>query len=108
MIKTLLLFVFTAVCEIVGCYLPWLWLRHQAPVWILLPAVVSLMLFVWLLTLHPDAAARTYAAYGGVYIMVALGWLRWVEGVQLQWTDAVGVLLCLTGVMVILFVPRSH
>lgn len=108
MIKTLLLFVFTAVCEILGCYLPWLWLRAQAPVWVLLPAVASLMLFVWLLTLHPAAAARTYAAYGGIYIMVALVWLRWVEGVRLQWTDVLGALLCFAGVVVIVLVPRSQ
>ena len=53
--KTFLLFLATAVAEIVGCYLPWLWLKQQGPVWLLLPAALSLALFVWLLTLH-DAA----------------------------------------------------
>ena len=69
--------------EIVGCYLPWLVLRQGKPIWLLLPAAASLALFAWLLTLHPTAAGRTYAAYGGVYIAVALVWLRLVDGVTL-------------------------
>jgi small multidrug resistance family-3 protein len=46
-----------------------------------LPAALSLLLFVWLLTLHPAAAGRVYAAYGGVYVVVALLWLWLVDGV---------------------------
>ena len=71
-LKTLGLFAATAVAEIVGCYLPWLWLRQGHSAWLLLPAALSLALFAWLLTLHPQASGRVYAAYGGVYISVAL------------------------------------
>lgn len=81
-IKTLLLFVLTAVAEIVGCYLPWLWLKQGGSAWLLLPAAVSLALFVWLLTLHPSASGRIYAAYGGIYISVALLWLWLVDGIK--------------------------
>ena len=63
--KTTALFVATAVAEIVGCYLPWLWLKQGKPGWLLLPAAASLALFAWLLTLHPSATGRTHAAYGG-------------------------------------------
>ena len=73
----------TAVAEIVGCYLPWLVLKQDKTAWLLIPAAVSLALFAWLLTLHPSAAGRTYAAYGGMYIAVALVWLRLVDGVAL-------------------------
>ena len=73
--KTLLLFVLTALAEIVGCYLPYLWLREQRSAWLLLPAGASLAAFVWLLSLHPEASGRVYAAYGGVYVAVALLWL---------------------------------
>ncbi|MCU0920282.1 MAG: YnfA family protein [Burkholderiaceae bacterium] len=72
-LKTLLLFVATAVAEIVGCYLPYLWLKQDRSAWLLLPAAGSLALFAWLLTLHPTAAGRVYAAYGGVYVGVASG-----------------------------------
>jgi YnfA/UPF0060 family uncharacterized protein len=53
------------------------------PIWLLLPAAASLALFVWLLTLHPAASGRVYAAYGGVYVATALIWLRLVDGVRL-------------------------
>ncbi|EPG5721555.1 YnfA family protein, partial [Serratia marcescens] len=76
MLKTTLLFFATALAEIIGCFLPYLWLKKQGSAWLLLPAAVSLMLFVWLLTLHPAASGRVYAAYGGVYVATALLWLR--------------------------------
>ncbi|EAY62264.1 hypothetical protein BCPG_00490 [Burkholderia cenocepacia PC184] len=77
------LFAATALAEIVGCYLPWLVLKGGRSAWLLVPAALSLALFAWLLTLHPSAAGRTYAAYGGVYIAVALIWLLVVDGVAL-------------------------
>jgi small multidrug resistance family-3 protein len=87
LLKTTVLFVIPAVAEIVGCYLPWLVVKQGRPGWLLLPAAVSLALFAWLLTLHPFAAGRTYAAYGGVYIAVALAWLWMEDGVT---PDALG------------------
>ncbi|BBE55921.1 Upf0060 membrane protein [Klebsiella pneumoniae] len=63
--KTTLLFFATALCEIVGCYLPWLWLKRGATPLLLIPTALALALFVWLLTLHPAASGRVYAAYGG-------------------------------------------
>ncbi|HYG06565.1 MAG TPA: YnfA family protein [Stenotrophomonas sp.] len=105
--KTLLLFVLTAVAEIVGCYLPWLWLRRGASAWWLLPAAASLALFVWLLSLHPTASGRVYAAYGGVYVAVALAWLWAVDAVRPTRWDLLGVALCLCGMAVIMFSPRT-
>jgi small multidrug resistance family-3 protein len=107
MTRTALVFVLTAVAEIVGCYLPYLWLRHGRSPWLLIPAVVSLTAFVWLLSLHPTAAGRTYAAYGGVYVTVALAWLWLVDGVPPAKWDYVGVALCLAGMAVIMFAPRD-
>lgn len=104
--KTLLLFVATALAEIVGCYLPWLWLRKGASAWLLLPAAASLALFVWLLSLHPTATGRVYAAYGGVYVGVALVWLWWVDAVRPTRWDLLGASLCLLGMAVIMFSPR--
>jgi small multidrug resistance family-3 protein len=106
-IKTFGLFVVTAVAEIVGCYLPYLWLKEHKSVWLLLPAFVSLAAFAWLLTLHPHAAGRVYAAYGGVYISVALVWLWAVESMKPTITDFVGVAVCLLGSAIILFGPRQ-
>ena len=105
--KTLLLFIATALAEIVGCYLPWLWLKQGKPVWLLLPAAASLALFAWLLTLHPTASGRVYAAYGGVYISMALLWLWAVDGIKPQTTDWIGAALCLSGMAVIMLGARS-
>lgn len=103
---TALLFVVTALAEIVGCYLPYLWLRENRSPWLLVPAAFSLALFAWLLTFHPTAAGRTYAAYGGVYVTVAIGWLWAVDGIQPQRMDVLGVALCLLGMAVIMYAPR--
>lgn len=107
-VKTTLLFVITALAEIVGCYLPYLWLRENKSPWLLLPAALSLALFAWLLTLHPTAAGRVYAAYGGVYITVAIIWLWLVDGHRPRPADWVGVFLCLLGMAVIMFAPKTE
>lgn len=106
-ITTLCLFFVTAIAEIMGCYLPYLWLKKSAPPWVLLPAAASLALFAWLLSLHPTAAGRVYAAYGGVYVSVALVWLWLVDGVRPHVWDLVGVAVTLLGMGIIMFASRS-
>lgn len=99
--KTFLLFVLTALAEIIGCYLPYLWLKKDGSAWLLVPAGVALALFAWLLSLHPAAAGRVYAAYGGVYIAVALLWLWRVDGVHLTAWDIAGTAVALLGTGII-------
>jgi len=96
-LRTTLLFVLTAVAEIVGCYLPYLVLKGGRSPLLLIPAGFSLALFTWLLTLHPTAAGRVYAAYGAVYVTVALVWLWVVDGVPLTLRDIVGMVVILLG-----------
>ena len=105
-LKTLALFVVTAVAEIVGCYLPYLWLRKNGSPWLLVPALASLALFAWLLTLHPTAAGRVYAAYGGVYVGVAILWLWLVDGIRPTSWDLVGAAVALAGMAIIMLGPR--
>lgn len=105
--KLSLLFAVTALAEIVGCYLPWLVLRQGKSAWLLIPAALALALFAWLLTWHPSAAGRTYAAYGGMYITVALVWLRFVDGVALTRWDIGGAVLALAGMAVIALQPDT-
>ena len=101
------LFALTAVAEIVGCYLPWLVLKQDRSAWLLVPAALSLAAFAWLLTLHPTAAGRTYAAYGGMYIAVALAWLHYVDGLPLTRWDLAGAGLALTGMAIIALQPAQ-
>lgn len=104
---TTLLFVVTAIAEIVGCYLPMLWLKGRAPLWVLAPAALSLALFVWLLTLHPIAAGRVYAAYGGVYVVTALAWLWMVQRIRPTMWDVLGASIAILGMITIMFAPRG-
>ncbi len=102
LLKTFGLFVATALVEIVGCYLPYLWLKQDKSPWLLLPAAASLALFAWLLSLHPTAAGRVYAAYGGVYIGAAILWLWLVDKVTPSATDWIGVAICFVGMAIIM------
>lgn len=106
MLKTFGLFVATAVAEIVGCYLPYLWLREGRSAWLLMPAAASLAAFAWLLTLHPTAAGRVYAAYGGVYVGVAILWLWAVDKITPTASDWAGLSICLVGMGVIMLGAR--
>jgi len=106
-VRTFGLFVLTAVAEILGCYLPYLWLRRGHSAWLALGAGASLAAFAWLLTLHPFPAGRTYAAYGGVYVAVALVWLWLVDGVSPDRWDLVGATVSLAGMAIIAFAPRA-
>lgn len=106
-VKTIALFIITALAEIIGCYLPYLWLKEDKSIFLLIPAAISLALFAWLLTLHPTAAGRVYAAYGGVYICMALLWLWAVDDVKLTMWDVVGGAVALLGMAIIIFAPKS-
>ena len=106
LLRALPLFVATAIAEIVGCYLPYMWQKKNGSPWLLLPALASLALFAWLLTLHPAAAGRVYAAYGGVYVSIAILWLWFVEGHRPSQWDLLGGAVALTGMAIIVLGPR--
>ncbi len=106
-IKTIGLFLLTALTEIIGCYLPYLWLREGKSFWLLVPAAISFTAFAWLLSLHPTAAGRVYAAYGGVYICTAIFWLWAVDGIRPTPWDLIGSGVALTGMAIIMFAPHS-
>ena len=107
LITTLAAYVGAALAEIAGCFAFWAWLRLGKSVWYLVPGVLSLVLFAYLLTLvDSNAAGRAYAAYGGVYIVASLAWLGAVEGVRPDRWDVIGATVCLIGAAIILFGPR--
>jgi small multidrug resistance family-3 protein len=106
-LNTLGLFALTALAEILGCYLPYLWLKQGKSIWLLLPAAASLALIVWLLSLHPTATGRVYAAYGGVYVATAIVWLWLVDGIRPSHWDLLGAAVALLGMAIIMFAPRS-
>jgi small multidrug resistance family-3 protein len=97
-----------AITEIAGCFAFWAWLRlGKSPLW-LVPGMVSLAVFAYLLTrIETDAAGRAYAVYGGVYIVAAILWLWIAEGVRPDRWDLLGGAVCLAGAGLILFGPRG-
>jgi small multidrug resistance family-3 protein len=106
--KTYLLYSLAALFEIAGCFAFWAWWRLEKPVLWLAPGLVSLALFAWVLTLVPsDAAGRTYAAYGAIYILASIVWLAMVENRMPDRWDIIGTAVCLIGGAIILFGPRS-
>ncbi|WP_425916664.1 YnfA family protein [Acinetobacter sp. TSRC1-2] len=104
---TFCLFFVTAIAEILGCYFPYLILNQGKSHWLWLPTAISLAVFVWLLTLHPAASGRIYAAYGGIYIFTALMWLRYVDQVILTRWDMLGGLVVILGAMIIILQPQG-
>ncbi|WP_374296763.1 YnfA family protein [Acinetobacter sp.] len=107
LLSTFVLFVCTAIAEIVGCYLPYLILREQKSWWLWLPTIFSLAIFVWLLSLHPTASGRVYAAYGGIYVAMALIWLRYVDQIPLTSWDIFGGLVVVCGALIIILQPSA-
>jgi small multidrug resistance family-3 protein len=101
-------FLAAAIAEIAGCYAFWAWLRlDKSPLWAL-AGLASLALFAYLLTLiEASHAGRAYAAYGGVYVVSAIGWLWLAEGVRPDRWDMLGGGVCLAGCAIILLGPRA-
>lgn len=105
---SLFAFAAAALAEIAGCFAFWAWARLNASALWLLPGLVALVAFASLLTLVDSAAAgRAYAAYGGIYVVASLVWLRLVEGVEPDRWDLSGAALCLAGMLTILYGPRG-
>lgn len=106
-LTTFFLFLVTAVMEILGCYFPYLILNQNKSQWLWVPTALALGAFVWLLTLHPAASGRIYAAYGGIYIFTALLWLRYVDQVSLSRWDLAGGAVVLVGAALIILQPQG-
>lgn len=104
----LAVYILAALAEIAGCFAFWAWLRLGKSVWWLVPGMMALAAFAWLLTrIDVDFAGRAYAAYGGVYVLASLGWLWLTEGQAPSRWDLAGGGLCLLGAVVILAGSRG-
>ena len=105
--STAVYYTVAAIAEIAGCFAFWAWLRMDRSAWWVVPGVLALILFAWLLT-RVDAvfAGRAFAAYGGIYIVASLAWMGLVEGSRPDRWDLIGAGLCLAGAAVVLLGPR--
>lgn len=106
--KSAAVYAAAAFAEIGGCFAFWAWLRLDKSALWLVPGMVSLAVFAWLLTLvDASAAGRAYAAYGGIYIAASLAWLWGAEGLRPDRWDVIGAAICLTGAVIIIAGPRA-
>lgn len=104
---TFLAYLGAAITEIAGCFAFWAWLRLDKSVLWLLPGTFSLLIFAYLLTfVEADFAGRAFAAYGAIYILASIFWMWIIEGNAPDRFDIIGVLVCLIGAWIIMFVPR--
>ena len=105
--RSLLIFLAAGLCEIGGGYLVWLWLRDRRSA--MLGALGGLLLFAYgaLPTLQPAHFGRVYAAYGGVFVVLSLLWGWWIDGHRPDTPDTLGAALCMVGVGVIMYWPRT-
>ena len=102
------IFAAAAATEIGGSYAFWAWLKLEKSSFLIIPGLISLGVFAFLLTrIDSVFAGRTFAAYGGVYIFASLIWLRLVEGKIPDRWDLIGGIICIFGAGVIIFGPRA-
>ncbi|GAN62077.1 hypothetical protein AA0313_0279 [Acetobacter indonesiensis NRIC 0313] len=107
-VKTFAIYLGAGFAEIAGCFAVWLWLKEGRSAFLLVPGLISLIVFAFLLTrIDTDSAGRAYAAYGGVYITASLLWMRLVEGRSPDKWELVGAAICLLGAFLILLAPRA-
>ncbi|MBO9545550.1 YnfA family protein [Caulobacter sp.] len=107
--KTAAVYALAALAEIGGCFAFWAWLRlGKSPMWAG-TGTLSLIAFALLLTrIDASVAGRAYAAYGGIYIIASIAWMRLVENARPDRWDLIGGALCLIGAGIILFGPRAN
>ncbi|NEY72544.1 YnfA family protein [Bacillus mesophilus] len=107
MMSVIILFLLTGLAEIGGGYLIWLWLREGKPSWYGLIGGISLVIYGILPTLQAfPSFGRVYAAYGGVFVVLAILWGWWIDKKTPDLYDWLGASVCLIGVSIILWAPR--
>lgn len=106
-IKSLFIFFLAGLCEIGGGYLVWLWLKEGKPVWYGITGGVILALYGVVATLQTESFGRVYAAYGGIFIAMALIWAWRMDGFKPNRYDIIGTIIALIGVCVIIYSPRQ-
>ena len=106
-LKSIALFLSAGFLEIGGGYLVWLWLREGKSGWLALLGGISLFAYAIVPVFQPTHFGRVYAAYGGLFIGLSLLWGWWLDGRKPDIWDVTGALICVSGVMVIMYAPRN-
>lgn len=107
LIRSIGLFVVAGLLEIGGGYLVWKWLRTGQALWLGLAGMALLGLYGVVATFQPAHFGRVYAAYGGVFIAMAMLWGWGIDGIRPDRYDVVGAAFALVGVAIMMYAPRQ-
>ena len=105
--KSILYFVITALFELGGAYLVWLWLREHKSIWYAAAGAAVLFIYGTLPTLQPANFGRVQAAYSGIFLLVAVFWGWGIDKVRPDRFDIIGAVVALVGMLIIMYAPRS-
>ncbi len=105
--KSLFYFVLAGFCEIGGGYLVWLWLREKKSLWFAVVGAMVLILYGIIPTFQPAHFGRVYAAYGGIFIVMAMLWGWQIDRIPPDKFDLIGAFIALIGVCIIMYWPRT-
>lgn len=107
-LKSILFFVFAGLLEIGGGYLVWLWYREKWAWWVGAMGAFMLIGYGIVPTFQPAHFGRVYAAYGGVFVVMSIFWGWWIDGIRPDVWDFIGSAICILGVGIIMYAPRSN
>jgi small multidrug resistance family-3 protein len=106
-VKSVIFFVLAGLCEIGGGYLVWIWLREGRGFEFAILGAILLILYGVIPTLQPANFGRVYAAYGGIFIVLAVIWGWQIDKVTPDRFDIIGASIALIGVFIIMYWPRQ-
>lgn len=104
--KSILIFLLAGLCEIGGGYLVWLWIREGKPLWYGIIGAIILISYGVVATFQTANFARTYATYGGFFIVMSLLWAYKFDNFKPDKYDIIGAAIALVGVCIIFYAPR--
>ncbi|HXG84161.1 MAG TPA: YnfA family protein [Pyrinomonadaceae bacterium] len=106
-VQSIFFFLLAGLLEIGGGYLMWLWLREKWAWWIGASGAFFIILYGIVPTFQTANFGRVYAAYGGVFIVLSILWGWWIDGQRPDYWDIIGSIVCMVGVGMIMYAPRS-
>lgn len=105
--RSIFFFIITALFELGGAWLVWLWLREKRSAWFAVAGAAVLFVYGILPTFQPAHFGRVQAAYSGIFLLIAIFWGWGVEKIAPDRFDIIGSLLALVGMLIIMYAPRS-
>lgn len=107
-LRSITLFALAAVAEIGGAWLVWQGVREKRGLLAVGAGIIALSLYGFVATFQPSPHfGRILAAYGGVFVAGSLAWGVIVDGFRPDRYDIIGAVICLIGVSIIMYVPRT-